>query len=190
MDHYRELIAESGEFVAAGISASRQSLEERMRDASEAHDFESAARIKARLDRTEAMMHRNFRYVADIEDFRFVAACPSPRTAWRRLFVIVGGCVTPWCDIHDEADAQQCEEAVRSACEVAADAPISLDEKSVEAFGMIATHLFRPVAKVDGAFHRASPDVDAVQFLRAARRSGASGSDSGDQVIKPAAFDQ
>ena len=165
LDAYGELVA----FSAAALAEPKQYIEDetrRMQEAAVDLQFETAAKIKERIEQVSQLTKGPNRYVRPLSDFRFLAFQRGPRANTAKVFLITPGQITELVAL--VAEPQKPAEVLRSALQLAherTNAP--LDDIGVERIGVVAHHLFTAKA-AHGVFLRLT-DIDEKSFARAFR---------------------
>jgi hypothetical protein len=129
------MLADSGPFIAEH--------QQRMAQAAADLEFESAARIKARIEQADALGKGPFRHVRPLEQFIFLTLQPAPRPQAAKLFLVVQSGIVEVLGLFDlPSDPTSLIRFIRQA---AADLqPPLLDAAAVERMALVAHHLFAP----------------------------------------------
>jgi hypothetical protein len=129
------MLADSGPFIAEH--------QQRMAQAAADLEFESAARIKARIEQANALGKGPFRHVRPLEQFIFLTLQPAPRPQAAKLFLVVQSGVVEVLGLLDlPSDPTLLIQFIRQA---AADLEPRLpDAAAVERMALVAHHLFAP----------------------------------------------
>lgn len=91
MADYARAVAEALEFALGNRQPLRARLGEAMGEAAARLQFEAAAVYKARLARLEEFDRPEYRYVAALDDFRFILVQGGPRSGTAKVFFVHGG---------------------------------------------------------------------------------------------------
>ena len=162
---YRAMVAEAADYAAGRRQGLRDGLQQRMRTAAEAFQFEAAGRIKARLDRLADLDGRGYEYVAPLEAFRFILVHRGRSGRQANVFHVAGGSVVagkplgfPLCD-------EQLVAALgEMSAHVAADHPFGQAE--TWRIGLVTRYLFSSVER-RGVILRWGADLTAEALRRA-----------------------
>ncbi|MGH7175769.1 MAG: hypothetical protein ACREJC_00185 [Tepidisphaeraceae bacterium] len=141
MDHYRHLTAMSASALIDPQSLVREHTD-RMRSASSALNFESAAKIKAFVDSLSRLGKGPLRHVRRLRDFRHISVQRGPWSGTAKVFLITPGRIDEICGILSEPKpATEIVQAAHHAAAARADGA-RLDEIGAERVGVVANHLF------------------------------------------------
>ncbi|MCL2700633.1 MAG: UvrB/UvrC motif-containing protein [Phycisphaerae bacterium] len=167
LEPYRQQVAEAAAFASGQREPFLSRLRERMRQAADATEFERAAGLKKRLDRTRTLDHEDYAHVRPMEQWRFILVQPAASKKWRDVFLAVGPAVTKIAPLSQTPTDEQLAAtlaAMAAACDTAAQ-PSPTSTADVYRLGLIAHYLFSSPAK-RGAIIHYSPDM-TPQELRA-----------------------
>jgi len=123
-------------------------LEAQMRDASQAQQFEHAARLKQRLERLRDVNAPAFRALGSLESLALLGVAPSEKRGRARLILFIGGDWHPLADVDPDADDDtltKLEDAVRSALDASGAFPVTAP--AIERLSVFARHWFRPASR-------------------------------------------
>jgi len=164
MQQYRAMIAESAAAIIDPAQAQRAGRL-RMEQAAAALQFESAARIKAMLDRLGQLGTGAFRHARRLEDFRFVSLQRGPRDGTAKLFLVTPGSISEVAGLI--AEPTQPADLLRHVLALAAGATERLTPGGIERIGLVSQHLFA-AKNTNGVFVRLS-QIDEKALARAFR---------------------
>jgi len=189
MDVYRRSVGEAVAFAGAP-AAGREALEATMRHASERLDFESAERIRRRLDASAMLGDPKTRFIDTLSQFRFVGCMPSERPERARIFVIAGGWIEPWADVPAAAKPGELREILAALRARFAEQEVALDAIARENVGLVCRALFAPPVPHAGVLLRAPLSADGHEIIAAINAVGGEGfDDAPDQEIRDAVID-
>jgi excinuclease UvrABC nuclease subunit len=141
---YRDMMRDALAFAATPIETAKADLERHMQAASEALEFETAAKLRARLSAAVELDKPQYRFRRRLEDFRFLAVAPSESRAHARLMLILGGWIEPFIDLSLEPTAAALADIVSAISDrVAAQSP-DLSSEGIENIGLVCRRLFQP----------------------------------------------
>lgn len=143
MESYRAQVSDAVEFASTPIEEYRHAVEQRMREAGAATEFETAESIRHLLERTAGAAKPEFRFVDRLERFLFLAVLPSEKADWARLILIIHGRIEPIVDVPIDASAVALEEIVTVIEDRTESTPFEFDAAAVENIGLVCQHLFR-----------------------------------------------
>lgn len=141
MSTYRASMTAAVEFLAAPPKTTRAVIERDMQVAARALEFETAARLRRRLDVTAPLATDAHRYATDLDRMRLLAVAPS-ETSRARVFLVHGGFVAPILDAPPDTD----DDVLRRLVAIAADtwgARVTRSRTYWETLGLVAWHLDR-----------------------------------------------
>jgi hypothetical protein len=183
MTLYRKQIQAAINFGSTPIKDFRKHIEQRCSDAKGAGDHGSARRWQSLLDRTALSAKPSYAHVGPLQDFRMLAVMPSEHIGFARLFVILGGEITPLFDAPAGPDRRSLAElhGLVLAC---ATQPVSIaSEPAGENLALVCWHLFRPAkARQRGVFLKLNSTLTPAKLLKA-MQSVANVSDQPEQAF-------
>ncbi len=143
MDVYRDQVREAVGLMRTGARAAIGRLDEQMHAASAALDFETAARVKARIDVAARLDRPELRWCRPLDEVRWLCVQRGARKHAARLFLIRGGAIRLLGQLQRrERDAQ-----VRWVAEhlpTLLDQPATpVDRAGAERLGLVAWHMIR-----------------------------------------------
>jgi excinuclease UvrABC nuclease subunit len=150
MEQYRGMVEWSARGVVDPATLVRDHTR-RMQQAAAELRFETAAKIKALIDRLSQLGKGPYRHVALLKDFRYLSLQHGPREGTARVFVITPGAIEEIAGLI--AEPVKPGELLRLALERAAgERAEPLDQTQAERVGIVTHHLFS--AKHRGVFLR------------------------------------
>jgi excinuclease UvrABC nuclease subunit len=140
MEQYRGMIEWSARSVVDPAPLVRDHTR-RMQQAATELRFETAAKIKALVDRLSQLGKGPYRHVALVTDFRYLSLQHGPREGTARVFVITPGAIEEVAGLI--AEPAKPGELLRLALERAAGCSADrLDQTETERLGIVTHHLF------------------------------------------------
>lgn len=111
MESYRARVREA---VACATDPLRwiAAVEERMRAAGAAMDFEGAARLKKKAEAAGALVSASFRALGRLDEQAHVAVTRSEKRGWARVMAVGAGWVSPIADVRVEAAGEAVKELI------------------------------------------------------------------------------
>jgi excinuclease UvrABC nuclease subunit len=183
MDQYRGMVEWSARGVVDPAALVRDHTK-RMQQAATELRFETAAKIKALVDRLSQLGKGPYRHVALLKDFRYLSLQHGPRKGTARVFVITPGAIEEIAGL--TAEPVKPGELLRLALERAAgqQAMERLDPTQTERVGIVTHHLFS--AKNRGVFLRLDTidERAVVKGFRELRKQAPQEEIEGEGVMK------
>lgn len=191
MDAYRSMMTRASEFAARPLEEALAGVEKDMADAAGALDFERAERLKTFLQRLEPTKRTEFARVRALEDFAYLGLYPSERDTHARLFLILGGWITPFADVPLDADDAAARELASALNRRRESTPAQLRGSALENLGLVCRHLFRPKNdRRPGTLIDLDAGVDPARLRRAlGKLRGDHGTRADDDAVDERVFD-
>jgi hypothetical protein len=191
LDAYRQQVQESIRFASTSAAERRAALSAAMVAAGEALDFESAARLRRRLDVTAPGSRPSMQIARPLHAFRHLAVMPSEQPGHARLFRIDHAGIQPWTDVAVPPDRATLDELIDVVLSPVDDIATTTTETGLEDIGLVCNDLFRPASKrrgVPGRFLRVPEELERRR-LAAAMRQVAGAGDEAVAVISEQSID-
>ena len=163
MDAYRKILAKALAFAAGSRDELQQSLREQMKTAADAQEFERAGAIKHRIERLEFFNGPQFRYVAPVEDFRFILVQKGLTTRECKVFFAGGGAINEVGTLVYPTDIKQVRGVLVKIEKLAAGESAAGGAIENLQMGLVARLLFNETAH-RGLVIRWNPDITPQQL--------------------------
>lgn len=148
LDAYRSRVRAAIALAVDGPETEIRATDAAMRAASEAHDFESAARLRARGEALAKWGKGPWAHTGPLDRFAAMLVLPGHRFGWARLIVLAGGSWHWLADVSaDEAKRAWADiaPAVRTLRDQAA--PFPFTTEAIERIGLVSRHWFKPIPR-------------------------------------------
>ncbi|MBT8487074.1 MAG: UvrB/UvrC motif-containing protein, partial [Phycisphaerae bacterium] len=169
MDRYRAMVRDALSFLAAPADK-RATIERAMQTAASELDFERATVLRRRWERAAAFERPACRHLRRLGDFRFAFVANGERRRSARVFLVVGGWITPWVDVPEAIDGGAVSSLLATLDDAARTCPIDREPAALENMGLACWHMFRDDAALSfvrlgsaDAASRLGPAIEAVQ---------------------------
>lgn len=141
MADYRKLVAEAAEFAAGRREHHKRRLTEQMAAAALALQYERASALKVRISRLEEFDKPACRFVAPVEQFRYVI-CQRGGTGRKvRVFLVNAGAITSAGELDYPLDAARLDKVLKRMAALAA-RPLTFKQAELYRMGLVANYLF------------------------------------------------
>ena len=142
MDAYRARLRDAIAFAQTPVDDALSHAEQRMNAAAESMDFEVAARLRDRVERTRRLVKPQLRWICALDRFRWLVVAPAERPGWARLLLILGGDASVVADVEaSDGGLQVARELVQDAA--ARPHAFGFSDSEQETVGLVSSHLFR-----------------------------------------------
>jgi len=141
MGEYRKSVVAAALFVAGNREPLRRRLEEQMSAASRGLQFERAAALKQRLERLTEFDHPEYRFVAPLEDFRYLFVERSGVSSKAKIFLVCGGQIAPREPIEYPLRDEQIAGAITALTALSEDMMV-FNRAAIYRMGLVIKYLF------------------------------------------------
>jgi excinuclease UvrABC nuclease subunit len=168
MSQYGTQVQAAIDFGSTPTKDYRKRIEQRRSDAMTSGDHEAAQRWQSLLDRTALATKPSYAHVGRLQDFRMLAVMQSEHRDFVRLFVILGGEITPMLDTSGELDRHSLAE-LHAFVSAFATQPVDVSSNPArENLALACWHLFRsPKNKHGGSFLKLDARITVPQLKQA-----------------------
>ena len=174
MASYRRQIEAARAVVSGGLDAWREARTEAMREAARGLDFESAARIKSKLEQASALEAEALAMAGPIERFRRLALMPGRRRGCVRAFAVLPGRIAFLGECQKRSRERQLAWLAGQAGWWLETMSAGAGPAAEERLELAAWHLMRPTDQREGRFLAPEEASDVERLGEAVEAVGGS----------------
>lgn len=163
LDEYREIVARAAAFAQGERARFSQELQSRMKEAAAKLQFEKAGVLKARLERLDEFNAPRYRFVAPLEQFRFILVQPGAGRKRLDVFLVNGPAVMKAAALDYPLVESQVAQTVTTMADLANQPPAEIDEPGLWRMGLVAHYLLGGPQRA-GAIVRWKPGLAATDL--------------------------
>ncbi len=141
LEEYRQIVARAAAFAAGERAALAQELQSRMKAAAAKLQFEKAGGLKARLDRLEEFNAPRYRFVAPLEQFRFILVQPGAGKKHADVFLVNGPAVMKAPSLDYPLAEGQIGQTLATMADLAGQPLAEIDQAGLWRMGLVAHYL-------------------------------------------------
>ena len=141
LEEYREIVARAAAFAQGERASFAKELQSRMKEAAAKLQFEKAGVLKSRLERLEEFKAPRYRFVAPLEQFRFILVQPGASRKRLDVFLVNGPAVMKGTALDYPLAEAQLVQTLATMADLAGQPPADIDEPGLWRMGLVAHYL-------------------------------------------------